>query len=947
MSTQQPQSLNPQQQSVVEHNTGPLLVVAGAGTGKTKVITDRITRLIESGVDRQSILALTFTEKATQEMIDRVAENLTDSYGAELPIYTFNGFGMEMLQEFAIEIGLSPNLTLIGDIGKVVILKEHLDSLGLDYFAPVSQPDGQLAAIADYFSLLKQQIVQPADYLALAEKLPSSDEAVQLEQQRHRELAQAFDRYCQLTKQRNVIDYDDQIYLLVQLLEDRPNIRELLQQRYQYILVDEFQDTNPMQSRLLDLLVGKERNLMVVGDDDQSIYGWRGATLANILQFTERYSDTEQIALIKNYRSTQAILDGAYRLIQHNNPDRLEVINDLDKQLQAERGRGQPPHYKGFSRFDLELDWVARDIKDRIQAGADPGQIAVLARRSHGVNLMHEALDLAGVEHTVVGVARSLYDHPLVESMIQAIRASLEPQNITALYHTLTGPLFSFDAAVVGRIAQQAHRQFVPFVDLVSETDQPELISALSMIDDWRQQAATTSVGRLAYSMIDQTGLKDRVIAAAESSAVDHESAQALFQWFNTLRSFETISELSSPLGYLDNLGVIRAEGELLDEEVSFGPVDQPVVMTVHKAKGLEWEVVYIIDCTENSFPLRRHSSSLQLPEKLTQTTRADDHYNEERRLMYVAVTRAKNELVMTYSNSHNGVTQRKPSRFLIELFGELEQSKTETDQIALRLFEQSPLKYPQNPIPAHLQQGKNLVLTASQINDYFRCPLDFKYRHIIGVPAEPSPQAGIGTLYHDLLQQINTARQRGETVPKLRSLEQRIKDEWPQEGFFSAAQRDRALQAALNSLPTTYDRLVKGPIPVSVEEPFRITIPDAQLTIRGRLDVVLPLKNGVEIRDYKTSTNATTPEKAKRSTQNSKQLEIYALAWHLKHGEYPTQVTLDFVQTGQTGTVRKKPATIDGLQEKLIAVATAIRTGQFKPGYNHDFCRHPSTETE
>lgn len=265
---------------------GPALVVAGAGTGKTRVITERILKLIEKGVRPDSIVALTFTQKAADEMLDRIASSSL-KLALDVHVATFNGFGGELLQRFGGEWGLG-NLKLLGETGKLVFLREHLDELNLDYFAPVSNPDGQLANLGDYASQLKQQLVKPSDYLEYAKKLPGSNAAEKLEKNKHLELAHFYTIYLQLCRARQVIDYDDQIYLTVELLNARPNVLRQLQNQFQYLLVDEFQDTNPMQSALVDLLAGTHQNLMVVGDDDQSIYGWRGATLANILDFKKK-----------------------------------------------------------------------------------------------------------------------------------------------------------------------------------------------------------------------------------------------------------------------------------------------------------------------------------------------------------------------------------------------------------------------------------------------------------------------------------------------------------------------------------------------------------------------------------------------------------------------------------------------------------------------------------
>lgn len=941
------ETLNDAQQAAVSITDGPALVVAGAGTGKTRVIVERLVRLIESGVDRRQILALTFTEKAAQEMLDRASEKLHESYGAELNLYTFNAFGAEMLNEFAIEIGLNSNQRLIGDNGRVVLLREHLDNLGLDYFAPVSRPDGQLKDIADYFSRLKQQLVKPEQYIAYADSLPSTDEDSILERKRHKELSSAFATYIGIMRSRNLIDYDDQIYLLIELLEQRPNILKKLQERFRYVMVDEFQDTNPMQSRLIDLLAGPSKNIFVVGDDDQSIYGWRGATLANILEFTKRYPNTQEIALIDNYRSIQEILDGAWQLIQHNNPDRLEYLNKLDKRLRADRGTGIMPKVECFSRLDAELHWVAQDILRRVDVGEDPGQIAVLARGKNTVNRIHRMLEASHVAHTVAGVSTDLYQQPAVAMLLEALKAIINENDNVALYHTLTSNLFNCDPKALSELLGAARSRHETLGDILTSTDDEQLASALKQIGEWRQHAHVT-VRELAYNVLTDSGFKDALYAQAQEDEQAALDMQALGQWFDTLYDFEKVSTLPSTTSYIDNLDALRAEGELLADDTVNIDAGLPAVMTIHKAKGLEWRTVYVVDCTEYSFPLKNRGGGLQIPDQLTATSAADDHYQEERRLMYVAATRARDELILTYSQSHNGVTKRKPSRFLNELFGTDPTNVIhDTEQlVGLEALGGPSLISKSIALPAAMRQNGNLVLTASQADDYLSCPLNFYYKHVLHVPEAPSAATGVGSLFHGLIQEVNDAKHQGNKIPSLDVLLERLNAEWPIVGYSSKIQRERAQQHGKTAFTNLYERLLKEPVPIAVEEPFRVRLPDSKLILRGRIDAVMPDGDGVQIHDYKTSTSVLTDAKAKAKTSASDQLTMYALAWRIEHDENPVSVSLDFVQTGRIGVVKKRPDSFDKMHAKLAEAAEAILAGKFPPGSSHEFCVHPIQET-
>lgn len=933
--------LNDAQRAAVDQVDGPVMVVAGAGTGKTRVITERIIRLIQRDTPAKNILALTFTEKAAGEMFDRVS---TASLGSALDatIATYNGFGSDLLQQYGSEWGLG-SLRLLGETGQLVFLREHFDELGLDYFAPISSPDGQLDTLRSYVSLLKQQLVQPEVYAAYADTLPATDQAEILEKKKQQELAHFYTVYLDLCRQQQVIDYDDQIFLTIQLLRARPNILRELQERYQYILVDEFQDTNPMQSELVDLLVGKKQNLMVVGDDDQSIYGWRGATLANILDFTKRYPTTRHITLIENYRSTQSILDAAYQLVQQNNPNRLEVINKLDKRLHAQTNDGPKPIARHFYTLEAELTWIADDITRRLRTGQNPAGIAVLARRTQIVQRAHEALELHDIPHVMAGLKNDLYAQPAVRQLIEVLKSINDPFDDLALFHTLSGPLFSLPASTLATYAAQARREHTPLKQIIELSDSEPFKAALQQIATWCERSSELSVGSLAFTILQESGWKDRLY---EQGNTANEEAflqvQALKEFFSTLKEFERIAGVASVQSYLVNLPVLQSGGGAF-EDASLDISDSLVnVLSVHRAKGLEWDTVYVIDCTEGSFPMRSHGGSLTVPTKLRAVqSAADEHLAEERRLMYVAATRARHELILTYGDRHGDGAHRKPSRFLAEMLdGPATDTRSDEDQTTLELF--APHTLPTSiQLPERMAQDGMLVLTASQIECWLKCPQDFYYKHVLEMPEPMSPVAAYGTAIHSAIQHIFEGR-RNDHVPALETIEAEVKAALPRAGYQSAGIRDRAHAQAIQTVRTIYARFTREELPISIEQSFSVRIPDLPLKIVGRIDAVYQRGDTVEIRDFKTSSSVTTPEKAKDRATGSQQLTIYALAWQIKHGELPGLLTLDFVETGQMGSVRKTQRSLDSLQAKLASMVTDLHANHYPPGRDHTYCSHP-----
>ncbi|MDR7559916.1 MAG: ATP-dependent helicase, partial [Armatimonadota bacterium] len=368
--------LNDEQRRAVTHETGPLLIVAGAGTGKTQVITRRIAWLIATRRARPSeILALTFTDKAAAEMEERVDVLVPYGY-TDVWISTFHAFGDRVLREHALALGLRPDFRVLTRAEQVVFLRQHLFDLPLDVYRPLGDPTRHLEALLTLFSRAKDEDVSPAEYRAFAERVAASaaaaphDRELQDLARQQMELALAYQRYQELLAREGLVDFGDLITLTLRLFREHPAVLRAFRERFRYILVDEFQDTNYAQFQLVRLLAdGGPQNITVVGDDDQSIYKFRGAAISNILTFLDTYPDATQVVLTTNYRSTQPILDAAYRLIQHNNPDRLEVRHRLDKRLRAVRPGGTPPRHVHLDTLSSEADWVARQIASQVEAG--------------------------------------------------------------------------------------------------------------------------------------------------------------------------------------------------------------------------------------------------------------------------------------------------------------------------------------------------------------------------------------------------------------------------------------------------------------------------------------------------------------------------------------------------------------------------------------------------
>jgi len=424
--------LNKSQQEAVDYINGPLLIVAGAGTGKTTVVTQKIAKLIESKqAEPEQILALTFTEKAATEMQERVDELVMLGY-AEMQISTFHAFCQLILEKYALEIGLPDRFKLLTETDAWLLMKKHLYDFELDYYRPLGNPTRHIHALLKHFSKCKDELITPADYLAYAENVKLDTDEVNIDEtSRLTELANAYHTYNQLLLDNLALDFGDLIFYTVKLLRERPAICKSLQEQFKYILVDEFQDVNYAQYELVQLLTNnRENQLTVVGDDDQSIYAFRGASVSNILRFKDDYPSAKEVVLTENYRSGQVILDSAYTLIKHNDPDRLEIKLGLNKKLSAAIDIQAAVTHLSFDTLDSEALNVAAKIKELKDQNANLtwDDVAILVRANNHATIFMETLERCGIPYEFLS-SSGLYRQAIVMDAVNVFKV-LDSYNI-------------------------------------------------------------------------------------------------------------------------------------------------------------------------------------------------------------------------------------------------------------------------------------------------------------------------------------------------------------------------------------------------------------------------------------------------------------------------------------------------------------------------------------
>ena len=594
------------------HGEGPLLVVAGAGTGKTQVITRRIAWLIATRRARPSeILALTFTEKAAAEMQARVDQLVPYGY-TDASIGTFHAFGDRIIREYALELGLPTDVRVLTRPEVVIFLREHLFEFELDEYRPLGDPTRFLGSLATLFSRCKDEDVSPGGVPRPCRR--AGDPVRRGTGRRGARGGGAAataswpgptlaTRSCSAAA--GFIDFGDQVSLALRLVRTSAAAREELRSRFRYILVDEFQDTNRAQSELVSILAEPHRNVTVVGDDDQSIYKFRGAAISNILGFRERYRSARTVVLRRNYRSLAPILDASYRLVRRNDPDRLEVRAAISKQLRAVRSSpDEPPvRVEAFATHGEEADWIAGEIARRVAAGARPRDHAVLVRANGHADPILRSLNVAGIPWRFSGTS-GLYARPEVRRLLAFLRAIAELTSSVDVYAVATEEPYGLGGEDLTAIVNMARRRHRSIWEVLEELDrQPGILrlseatraAASRFVADLRhysELAHQRPAGEVLYTFLRDAGILSRL--AASDSVAGEEALRNVARFFDIVRGQSSLLADDRAVFVARHLDTLIEAGDDPPTADLDPDADAVAVLTVHKAKGLEFPVVFM-----------------------------------------------------------------------------------------------------------------------------------------------------------------------------------------------------------------------------------------------------------------------------------------------------------------------------------------------------------------
>jgi len=1001
-------NLNPEQLKAVKHDKGPLLIIAGAGTGKTTVITHRICHLIKNRkVDPQRILALTFTDKAANEMEERVDSMLSLSY-PDLWVSTFHSFCERVLRDYALEIGLSPDFKLLDQTGSWLLARQNLDKFNLDYYRPLGNPAKFIFALIEHFSRCKDEGIYPEDYLRYADGLrlnldnisigskaikskDKTDLAVlQQEADRVGEVAGAYHAYQQLLLENNSLDFGDLISYSIKLLKQRPLVLAKFRSQFEYVLIDEFQDTNWAQYQLIKMLAEPKNNLTVCSDDDQAIFQWRGASFNNVLQFKKDYPKTKDVVLTRNYRSYQNILNMAYGFIQLNNPNRLEYrlnqanevsrqagqkevdlkdFTKIDKRLKAvKKGKGIIEHLH-CKTLNQEVEAVVNKIiellKNDKQACLD--DFAILIRANRMADSFCRAMERAQVPYQFLA-SRGLYSKPVILDILSYFKLLDDYHESSAIYRILNLPFLKIpydDIAKISRSARQKNRSIyqtlkqLPLIDV-----SPKAVDAVSfllnLIKKHTNLVREKSTSEVFVAFLSESGYLDHLTKKDPMQA--KQELDFVNQFYDKIKQFEGSHANPRLKGFMEQVDLELESGE--EGSLTFDPEQGPEsvkIITLHSAKGLEFKYVFLVNLVNRQFPSIQKREQIQIPNSLIKEVvpEGNVHLQEERRLFYVGMTRAQKGLFFSSARDYGGKREKKISQFLVELGYSNPDEKTQKINISQEIKNR---KKPSKDKAKDLSQYLPDHFSFTQLAAFEKCPLQYKFAHILKIPIQGKAQFSFGKTLHNTLEKWvsqviseekkvqnsllpgsdKKSKDRKEPRTDFEDLLKIYKREWKDDWFQSEKIKQDCYKSGEKSLKLFFNNFIKTrpKIKIIQEKPalelaFNLKI--GEYSLIGKIDRIDQLKDGTcELIDYKTGDS-----KSKLRPEDRAQLLIYQIAAENVLGIKPSKLSYYYLKDGTKVSFLGNQKEKEDQKEKIIENIKKIKKSNFvaTPGWQCKYC--------
>jgi DNA helicase-2/ATP-dependent DNA helicase PcrA len=959
--------LNPEQRQAIEHGEGPLLVIAGPGSGKTRVITERIVHLLRNvrGLGPENILAVTFTDKAAEEMKRRVREGLPD---LETPpqISTFHAFCYHVLRERHFE------RRLLDKVNVWIFLRQRMEHLGLDRYQKLAEPGAFLHNLNDFFSRCQDELIEPEDYEAYvtqaekdflhrAREMDAATAALEGEEiLKKKELARVYQNSRKLIEGAGFSSLGSLISETVRLLDREPEVKERLRSRYGAILVDEFQDTNYGQVELLRRLVAPPSNITAVGDDDQAIYRFRGAAHGAFEMFHRAFPGARVINLFRNYRSTKRVLRAADVVIAMN------TRAEKKRPLKTEKEEGSKVYLLDSPDYPSEAAWVAQEVQRLAKRGTQLADIAVLYRAHNHRDLLVEEFRRRNVPFSIKGL--SVLSTVILRDVMAYLHLIHSLHHNISLTRVLLAARWRFPEELSLEIRKDAAKNHCSLFEAI-EAREKAVSGGEVARTGWAELKQMLARLRAASFELPMTRLFDRLLESLSLPLPLSLADQSYLEAFRKfLEEWEGKSETSRLREFTEYFLYFQDAGGKIEVPEPLDPANAVQMMTVHAAKGLEFPVVFILSVAPRRFPHNEQKPVIQFPDALRKgpAPPKDIHLQEERRLFFVAMTRAKERLYISsvckpgkptsvFINdllSNPGVAARDIERIEVPEVEKQEKSYARPARIAFpeplaRAGSQASLfrdvapapsaAYPHleellGPAPAVSPDGK-LQLSATAIEDYRTCPLKYKLGHCLNIPTGPQPTLTFGNIMHQAVRHYFELRKMGRAT--LEQMEKFYSNAWRDVGFEDAYQEQAYQKAGLEQLRefvAKHENCRVPPDKIRAEEFFALDLGD--FVLRGRIDQINPLMTGegaddsaVELVDYKTGR-----PKTQKDADKSLQLSIYALAAREQLKLRPVRLTFYNLTNNQPVSTARTAGDLKSAVEEIREVADEIRNSFFAP---------------
>src|SRR5712692_9385801 len=955
--------LNEAQRRAITHGDGPLLVIAGAGTGKTCVITERIRHLLQSDgtLSGENILGLTFTKKAAGEMKGRVVK-ATGERGKAVTLATFHSFCETLLTE------ADPERVILDKFDHWILLRRNLARLRLEKYRRLAEPGQFLNDFVEFFSRCQDELVSSQDYQHYADELGSRLEAERASpdedtyQERsenvtlQKEIARAYTASEELLREKKRASFGSLITEAVELLRKDGARRAQLQQRYRHILVDEFQDTNIAQIELLDLLCGQSRNIFAVGDNDQAIYRFRGASFASFALFEKRFTGLgekddpwlHRVSLTENYRSTPNILRVATHVIAQN----AKSERFPPKILTTPHPEGERIRIAELATAEEEARWLTEELLRLHGTGHRWADFAVLYRQHSHRDKLVEELSSRTIPFVISKL--SILEHPLVRDVLAYLRMIATPFDDIACARVLAAPAWHLQPEDLLRLAERAAKKRGTAMYDVLQAPQSELPfdgsaaalgRLLEFLSGQRKTLKRRTAREVTAELIEWLEIPQR---AAEH---DRRYVSQLSQF---IKDWEPKSETRGLPEFLEYLDYFEQAGGTvsLEDEV---PRDAVQLMTVHGAKGLEFQHVFLMRVNSKAFPATERSRVFEFPVELMKEGEPAEqfHIQEERRLFYVALTRARQRLTITTLTDKKG----KVPTFIEDILMDPALKRRDVIQLAptvsiapaateagMRKEANGPSLFPASAAPPkifsriaawaevfHPPSPEPLQLSPSAVDNYRKCPQQYLFGYLWSLKEGPKATLSFGSIMHGTIKRFLAELRKGNKLP-FEDVQRLFEMEWRSVGFEDEYQEAEYKRDGIEQLRAFHAAILEA-LPQVREQEKSFELPlENNVIITGRMDQVNSLgRNDVEIVDYKTG-------KPKKDADAKKdlQLSLYALAAKEIFEWNPVRLIFHYLQNNQVQVTTRDAKQLDEAQKVVQEAAADIRAGEFpaKPGF-------------